>query len=339
MRYRRLVVAIVSIALALPAPLNAQSGPQNSDLALGIRQVDVGNVAAAVVTLDGAIRQLTGAKGREEELSLAHLYMGIAYIELSQFERAMAEMREAWANNKGLSLDPKKFAPRVIQAFDEAKAEARGGPTNAKVAPSPHVQPAEKAQGKKGGGGSKALLIGGGLAAAGAGVFLALKKDPLDVDDDKDGTSENQGDCNDRNAAVGPQGTFQFSNARFETASFNCPRGTNLPDPKIVLFDGLNNTCSTAAVLSVSATVTITTVSGTNNFVGQAFTFANVAFTPNSVAAAGSPATFRATIGLVCSNPSGGGGTFNDVSGRITISSSVGQVTLTTTNTARTVFP
>ena len=67
---------------------------------------------------------------------------------------------------KDLTLSPDKFAPRVIDLVEAAKAEARTTAAGAK----PAAAPAKK------GGGSKKLLIFGGLGVAAAGgAALALK--------------------------------------------------------------------------------------------------------------------------------------------------------------------
>ncbi len=162
---RKLIAIAVALAVTSSTPIRAQA-PANAGLALGIQQVDEGDLAAAVITLEGVIRQLTGIKGSEALLSTAHLYLGIAHVGLSQFERAKAEMREAWLKNKGLNLDPKKFPPRVIQTFEEAKGGAKAAPS---VASPAAAGPAAE---KKGGGG-KGMLILGGLAAAGGAVALS----------------------------------------------------------------------------------------------------------------------------------------------------------------------
>ncbi len=162
---RSLLCLFLSASLAYPLPTLAQT--TSADLARGIRQVEEGDLSAAIITLDGVIQRAGGAGDRNAELALAHLYLGIAHLGVSQEERAKAEMREAWRNNKGMKLDPKKFPPRVIQAYEEAKTDAAAGQKSADSSQAPARDP------KKGGGGSKAVLILGGVAAAGGGIALA----------------------------------------------------------------------------------------------------------------------------------------------------------------------
>lgn len=162
---RRLLCLLGSLSLALPAPGVPQTN--SVELAKGISQVEEGDLDAAIITLDAVVQRLTGAQGRNVELALAHLYLGMSYLGVSQLERATTQMRKAFLNNKGMKLDPKKFPPRVIQAYEEAKAEALQGKGPG---------PAETSG--KGGGRSKALLVVGGFAVAGGAVALSGGSSP-----------------------------------------------------------------------------------------------------------------------------------------------------------------
>jgi|JI10StandDraft_1071094.scaffolds.fasta_scaffold96136_5 hypothetical protein len=167
----RRLLALLAAALLVASPLQgAQSAPVNPTLADGIRQVDEGDLAAAVITLDGVTRRLAETKGSEADLAQAHLYLGIAQLGLEQTERAKTSMRAAFRADPALRLDPRRFSPRVIQTFAEANPEAASKSAAAPPAPAPAPTPAPRASGK---GGSGKLLILGGLAAAGGGVALA----------------------------------------------------------------------------------------------------------------------------------------------------------------------
>ncbi len=70
-------------------------------------------------------------------------------------------------------------------------------------------QAAEIGEKKHGGGVSTLLLVGGATVAAGLVAAVALasgEPDPLTVDNDGDGFSENQGDCDDANPNARPNG-------------------------------------------------------------------------------------------------------------------------------------
>ena len=183
---RKLVLVALASSLIFQVPVSAQAPAQSqtqADLATGIRQVEEGDLEAAVITLDAVIQRLKQAKGQERDLATAHLYLSMAHLGLSQWERAKAEMREAWANNKDLTLDPKKYPPRVIQLHDDTKREARKAEAEAAKArsrPSPAPTPVAAAQApsKKGGSKTTLILLGVGVAATAGGVAIAVRPEP-----------------------------------------------------------------------------------------------------------------------------------------------------------------
>lgn len=159
------------LALALTFGLSAvgvdafPQAPSDPEVAKGIEQVEQGDYDAAIFTLDGAARRLSADPKKSRQLSEAYLYLGIAFLGKGHEAAAKAKFREAVKQIKDLSLSPDKFAPRVIDLVEAAKAEAGAPPAGAKPAAAPA---------KKGGGSSKVLLIGGlGVVAAG-GAALAL---------------------------------------------------------------------------------------------------------------------------------------------------------------------
>lgn len=140
--------------------------PSDPEVAKGIQQVEQGDYDAAIFILDGAARRLSADPKKSRELSEAYLYLGIAFLGKGHEAAAKAKFREAVKQIKDLTLSPDKFAPRVIDLVEAAKAEA--APTAAGAKPVTAAAPA-----KKGGGSGKVLLIAGlGVAAAG-GVALA----------------------------------------------------------------------------------------------------------------------------------------------------------------------
>jgi hypothetical protein len=140
----------------------------------GIRQVDEGDYDAAILTLDGAARRLARDPARAQEVAQAYLHLGVAYLGKGHEASARAQFREALARVKDLDLSPEKFAPKVIEAFEQARAESGRGAATAAPTPPP-ARPAAAAvpapAEKKGGG--KGLLIGG-LVVAGVGGGVAV---------------------------------------------------------------------------------------------------------------------------------------------------------------------
>lgn len=165
------------------AAAHAQQAPSDPEVLKGIRQVDEGDYDAAILTLDAAARRLSRDPARSQEGALAYLHLGVAYLGKGHEASARAQFREALARVKDLNLTPDRFAPKVIEAFEQARAEsARGAaPAPSPAAPRPPEaaatsRPAAPASEKRGGSGKKVLIgalalagVGGGIAAAAGG--------------------------------------------------------------------------------------------------------------------------------------------------------------------------
>jgi hypothetical protein len=111
----------VLLALALAAGASAFE-PSIRD---GIRQVDEGDLSAAVATLTSALERLDASKAPERERALGYVYLGMAQLGLGQTDPARASLRYAWSLNQGGRLDTKRFPPRVVKLYDEMGAEVR----------------------------------------------------------------------------------------------------------------------------------------------------------------------------------------------------------------------
>jgi hypothetical protein len=169
MTKRTVVLAFAAWLAVSPALLRAQDA--SPDLAAGIHQVEEGDYAAAVITLDRAARGLAEQKEKTHDLARAYLYLGIAYVGLGSETSARARFRDALAQSGELRLDPEQFPPKVIELFEKAREESRAVAPASSPAPraAPSAAPASTGKGK-----SKLpiILIGVGAAAAG-GVALA----------------------------------------------------------------------------------------------------------------------------------------------------------------------
>lgn len=98
-----------------------------------------------------------------------------------------------------------------------------------------------------GGGGTAALAVLA-LGAAGAGVYYATQKDPAAVDDDGDGVSENEGDCDDKNKEISPTGGFNFTMDFAFTGNIGC----NQMNPRQQVYRLQNLSCSPLTVESLT---------------------------------------------------------------------------------------
>lgn len=110
------------LALVLLAGPSSSSEPSIRD---GIRQVDEGDLSAAVITLTDALGRLEAAQAPEKDRALGYVYLGMAQLGLGQTDPARASLRYAWSLNEGARLDPKLFPPRVVALYDEVGAEVR----------------------------------------------------------------------------------------------------------------------------------------------------------------------------------------------------------------------
>jgi hypothetical protein len=135
--------------MLVAAALAASPVPADVDLAQGIALVKEGDFERAVPRLDAAIQRL-GTKGAPRDLAQAHLYLGIAYLELDQEATARGRFREALSQDPELRLEASSFSAQTIRVFEAARAE---------------MPPRKKK-------GAPVLLIAGGGAAA-AGIALA----------------------------------------------------------------------------------------------------------------------------------------------------------------------
>jgi hypothetical protein len=114
-------LAAALVALLVAPPLAAQPpSPETADLKAGVRQVEDGDLEAAVPTLQRAIERLTPLPGRERDRITAHLYLGMAQLGLGNLEAARKAIHEAWRLNRGARLDARKYPPGVLALYAEA---------------------------------------------------------------------------------------------------------------------------------------------------------------------------------------------------------------------------
>jgi ankyrin repeat protein len=129
-------LALVAL-VALPALLRAQAASFDPELDTGVRLVDEGDFEEAVKRLSGVVQRLEKQPGHARELGRAYLYLAIAYLQLSEEQKAKAQFIEAWKSDQSLKLSPHEFPPKVISAFKQALEEARAAASPAAPAARP----------------------------------------------------------------------------------------------------------------------------------------------------------------------------------------------------------
>jgi hypothetical protein len=95
-----------------------------------------------------------------------------------------------------------------------ASASGSGGGAEPETSAAKKGKAQKPVKAESGGGGSGAGVVLGILAvgaAGGAVYYTTQKKDPAESDDDGDGVSEKDGDCDDGNKDVSPNGGFSFN--------------------------------------------------------------------------------------------------------------------------------
>ncbi len=301
-----LFVATSVLALGLTEPGLAPvlaTAAQDPGLAAGIRQVDEGDFEGAVATL-GPVADRLAARGGHDAAQ-ACLHLGIAHLALDQRDAARVRFREALGHEPFLRLNPDRFSPKVIAAFEEARRE--------READSRAAASVTKSEGSKGHAG-RTVLLAGAAAAVGGGILYAVGR----------------GDSNPGNGEVA------FTGARFGTPVLDCPNDT-VGTPLAVAIDlsAENGSGGDVTLGAVSAVLIIVASPSVPSEIG----FASTA--PSTVV----PATLRpgttalrVQTTLTCANGAGDASRFNEWKGRVTLTAGAAQ-TVETADTMRVNLP
>jgi hypothetical protein len=121
-----------------PAPPPAPTAPML--IARAVELYDALRLDEAVAALDAALAEAraTGAAGlRPSELSDLFLYRGLIDTQRGDTARAWDELVRAVTVDPTRILDPARFPPRAVQAFQRAAAQLRAQPTGRLVADLP----------------------------------------------------------------------------------------------------------------------------------------------------------------------------------------------------------
>ena len=288
---------------AARAPMAAAQDP---GLTAGIRQVDEGDFEGAVATLVSVADRMSAKGGHEA--AQACLYLGIAHLALDQRADALGRFRQALGHEPSLRLDPVRFSPKVLAAFEEARA--------AREAQAHAVERTDQAKPEpRKGHAARTVLIGGGAVAAGVGIALAAGG--------RDAPSSG--------------GAVTFTGTRFGTPVLECPNGTT-GTPLVVAVD-IN------AQNGGGSDVTISTVSAVLIIVASPAVPGEVGFASNEPAMAApitlrpGTTTLRVQTTLTCANGPGDASRFNEWRGRVTLSTAGGAQSTETVDTLRVNLP
>jgi hypothetical protein len=112
------------LLLVVSSPLTAAPPPPgDAGLARGIKLVEQGDYAQAIILLDGTARRLDGKVETKKVAAQAFLYLGVAYVGENQETLARAAFRDALARDAALNLSAFDISPKVRDLFQKAKDE------------------------------------------------------------------------------------------------------------------------------------------------------------------------------------------------------------------------
>jgi hypothetical protein len=261
MRRQGWLLAVIACAVLAGPPSSGESAQGESDLRFGRKAALEGRYDDAVKALTSAVAALkTG--GKRESLAEAYLYLGMAQLGLRQDKAAGESLHQAATTNPALVLSPSQFSPRMIELF-----RAGGG----------------RIEGEKKKSSLPLWILSGAVGVGGPTVAYLSKKSEQDRansdyntkvaaveqqnaeaqqaasewnaqwsrDDDGDGFSEDQGDCNDRDATISPNGKITVEFNLLMDGSVDCDQ----PFSGTETVKATNHSCTTESVtLSVTGT-------------------------------------------------------------------------------------
>ena len=118
---RALCLSLVLGLLAGPLYAAAPSA-EDAEVRKGVQQVNTGKYDAGIVTLDAAARRLAASKDNPQELSRPTSTWASPTWPRGRDVVAEANFRQSLAQSEAHQLPPDKFAQRVIEVFEKARA-------------------------------------------------------------------------------------------------------------------------------------------------------------------------------------------------------------------------
>src|SRR5262249_3175733 len=123
------VVPLLVFALPLALLGAAAVPPPYPELSAGIQLVNEGDFESGLAELQGAAQRLLAQGPPGPGLPMAHVYIGVCYVELDQPPAARDHFRQAQCLDPTLRLDPRSFSAQVIREFTSARDDTCGRST------------------------------------------------------------------------------------------------------------------------------------------------------------------------------------------------------------------
>lgn len=118
-------LSVVLVLLMFAGALFSQVQPDESNILKMLEQskayYNAGEYEKAIAELEKALNLLY--KLKQNDRVEAYKYLGFSYVAFGDVAKAKESFKLALSINPGLSLDPATVSPKIIQVFEQAKAE------------------------------------------------------------------------------------------------------------------------------------------------------------------------------------------------------------------------
>lgn len=256
--------ALVSLALV-------QASPDEAALAMKLERAKSlfvqGSFPQAAAALGAVVAELE-RKGSGNTvpamLADAHFHLGLTYFALNESDAAMESFKEVVRLDPQFRVDPARYAPRIVELYEQAREGAGRDPEDgedpADASEEESDVAAQESNNEERSSGADPILVGAGSAAVGAtvGVLAAGGNEPVAPssstlrDDDGDGFAAAQGDCNDANPSIHPDGEVSLRVTFAFTGTVSC----RTANPRQQIYEIVNNSCSPFGLTSLERQVT-----------------------------------------------------------------------------------
>jgi hypothetical protein len=201
-------------------------------------------------------RQGRGSKARAMLID-AHFHLGLTYFALNASDSAIQSFKEVVRLDPRFRVDPARYAPRIVELFEQARAESERD--SGELADSGEAPQAEDSSVEERSSRKERILVGAAGAAVGvtvgaltAGGSEAAPNASTLRDDDGDGFAAGDGDCNDQDPRIHPEGEVALRMTFAFTGTVAC----RTANPRQQTYEIVNNSCRPFSFLGLERNVT-----------------------------------------------------------------------------------
>ncbi|MGH9319983.1 MAG: tetratricopeptide repeat protein, partial [Vicinamibacteria bacterium] len=213
--------------------------------------------AAALGAIVAKLEREGGGSEARTMLADAHFHLGLTYFALNASDSAKESFKEVARLDPRFRVDPARYAPRIVELYEQAREESEG--ESREPADSGEAAPAEESNAEERSSRAERILVGAAGAGAGAtlGALTAGGNETVPnastpQDDDGDGFAAADGDCNDRDPRIHPEGDAALRVSFAFTGTVAC----RTANPRQQIYEIVNNSCLPFSVLGLERSVT-----------------------------------------------------------------------------------